>query len=388
MKIALMLRAMDQESGFRAYIEGLVESLLAIDSANTYLLFYRTPKYFGRFAGAKNAKEFLLRAPHKFAWDQIAVPFRAWREGADVIFNPKFSVPLISSCPVAMGIQEPDWYVYSEYYERFDGFYNRVMIPIYARRCTHLFPMSRFDLEESKKYLGLPLRNVTVTYTCPGPHMQPVSDAAALATFREAHQLPEQFLLCVTRVDHPGLDGFEKKKFFAGKNPESLLRAFLLCRDQLPHHLVFAGRRVRDYFLTLGFRDADFAKVHFIDFVPYAELHKLYNCAAISIVPTYYDGCSTTMLESMACGCPVIASKTDAGPEIGEDAALYVDPRDPAELAAKIRSIVQNPGLRRELSARGLARAAFFNWKRTAEDTLSGLTQAARNGRRKEGSAR
>ena len=64
MKIAIMMRAMDQDSGFRAYIEGLIENMLAIDPENSYLLFYRTANYVGRFSSFKNVKEVLLPAPH------------------------------------------------------------------------------------------------------------------------------------------------------------------------------------------------------------------------------------------------------------------------------------------------------------------------------------
>lgn len=377
MKIAVMMRAMDQESGFRAYIEGLLESMLAMDSENTYLLFYRSPKWVGRFSSHDNVEEIMLRASHKFVWDQVAVPYRAWKEGADIIFNPKFSVPLISHCPVAMGIQEPDWYVYPEYYERFDALYMKAMLPFYCRKASHLFPMSYFDLEESRKHLGLPLENVTVTYTCPGKQMKSIDNFSQLRTFRDKYRLPERFLLCMTRVDHPGLDNYQKRKFFPGKHPETALRAFVLCREDIPHDLVFAGRRVRDYMMRLGFQGKDFNRVHFLPFVPYEELPNLYNTADMSVVPTYYDGCSTVMMESMACGCPVIGSKTDACPEIGGEAALYADPHNPMEFAEKIVILANNVDLRNDLKIKCQERAAYFDWVRTAELTLIGLLYAA-----------
>lgn len=379
MKIAVMMRAMDQESGFRAYIEGLVENMLAIDSVNFYLLMYRNEKFLGRFAAYPNAREMLLWAPHKFAWDQIAVPYRSWKEGADIIFNPKFSVPLISHCPSAMGIQEPDWYAYPEYYTRTNILYMKAMLPAYVRKASHLFPMSRFNLEESRNYLNLNYKNITATYTCPGQHMQPIDDVEELKSFRQKYGLPEHFLLSVTRVDHPGLDKYQKiKKFFPGKNPETILRAFIQCRDSIVQDLVFAGRRVRDYMRQLGFEEADFRRVVFIDFIPYAELPKLYNSADISMVSAYYDGCSTTQMEAMACGCPVIASKTGACPEIGEDACLYADPYDAGDFAEKIRLVANSGQLRNELRLKSIDRAAFFNWKRTARATIDGLEQAVR----------
>jgi glycosyltransferase involved in cell wall biosynthesis len=368
---------MDQDSGFRAYIEG-GRNMLAIDTENSYLLFYRTKKYFGRFSTHKNVKEVLLSAPHKFAWDQVAVPYRAWKEGADIIFNPKFSVPLISHCPVAMGLQEPEWWVSPEYYEPFDLFVVKRMLPIYCRKASYFFPMSTFDLEESRKYLRLPFENASVTYTCPGKHMRPIDDLVILDKFREEYQLPDRFLACVTRVDHPGLDKYQKvKKFFPGKNPETVLRAFVRCREEIPQHLVFAGRRIREYMEQLGFVEEDFRKVHFIPFVPYEELPKLYNAAEMSVMPAYYDGCSTTMMESMACGCPVVASKTAAGPEIGGEGALYADPHDPADFADKIRSMAIDELLRADMKRKCLVRAEVFNWRRTAQATLDGLMRAA-----------
>jgi glycosyltransferase involved in cell wall biosynthesis len=78
----------------------------------------------------------------------------------------------------------------------------------------------------------------------------------------------------------------------------------------------------------------------------------------------------------MACGCPVVSSKTGAGPEIGAGAALYADPYDPAEFAEKIRLIANNVALRNELKIKCLARAADFNWQRTAKLTLDGLVRA------------
>jgi len=381
MKFAIMLRAMDQESGFRAYVEGLVDHMIRLAPEDAFLLLYRTPKWFGRFGASSNVREMLLRAPHKFAWDQVAVPYRAWRERADIIFNPKFSVPLISHCPVAMGLQEPDWYAYPAFYERIDLAYIKTMLPLYYRRAAHLFPMSKFNLEQTRQRLGLRLSNVTITYTCPGTHMKPVEEPVALSAFRSKYRLPLRFMLCVTRVDHPGLDNFAEKKFFPGKNPEACLKAFLLLRDRLKVEMVFAGRRVQDYFRSLGFQDEDFRGVHFIDFVPYEELPNLYSAAELSVVPTYFDGCSTTMMESMACGCPVIASNLDAGPEIGGDAALYIDPRDPVELASRMDVLVSDQVLRETHRTRSLERAAFFNWEQTAGATLEGLRRAATGGR-------
>lgn len=375
MKIAIMMRAMDQDSGFRGYVEGLVESMLQIDEENTYLLFYRRTKWMGRFSSYKNAKEILINAPHKFLWDQVAVPHRAWKEKADVIFNPKFSVPLISHCPVAMGLQEPAWWTHPDHYEWFDAHYMRTMLPLYCRKSSHLFPMSNFILEENRKVLGMALENVTVTYTAPGKHFFPIRDQEVLAEFREKYKLPENFILGVTRVLHPGLD--RSNSFHSTKNPETTLRAFLLCRGAIKQKLVLAGRRVPDYLLYKGFMSSDFEGVTFIDFVPYEELPKLYNTADLFITPALYDGSPANVMEAMACGIPVIASNIGGAEDVGRGAAILADPHNPADYAEKIKRVLNDENLRKEMVKTGFQRAESFKWETTARLTLEGLKQAA-----------
>jgi glycosyltransferase involved in cell wall biosynthesis len=374
MKIAIMMRAIDQDSGFRAYVEGLVEAMLRIDNKNTYLLLYRTAKHFGRFSSSENVKEILLWAPHKLLWDQVAVPYRAWREGADIIFNPKFSIPLVSHCPVVMGLQEPVWWAWPEHYEWLDIRYMRLMFPLYCRKAAHFFPMANWILEENRKHVGLPFTNSTVTYPAPQDHLRPVSDPAILEEFRARYRLPQKFILAVTRVDHPGLEG--SKSFYPGKNVHTTVRAFMLCRDSIPHDLVIAGRRVREYLLYMGFNSADLERVHFVDFVPFEELAKLYSLADLGVFPAYYEGFGFALLGAMACGCPVIASETGACPEVVAGTAPLANPYDPSDFAAKILSVLNDEKLRQEIREKGLERAASLTWEKTARLTLDGFINA------------
>ncbi|HKS96094.1 MAG TPA: glycosyltransferase, partial [Terriglobia bacterium] len=76
------------------------------------------------------------------------------------------------------------------------------------------------------------------------------------------------------------------------------------------------------------------------------------------------------VLEAMAYGLPVVASGTSSLPEVGGDAAFYVDPHDPRDIAQKVVSAVEDSAPREEMIRRGLARAAEFTWRRTAEGNL------------------
>ena len=76
------------------------------------------------------------------------------------------------------------------------------------------------------------------------------------------------------------------------------------------------------------------------------------------------------ILESMACGTPVIASHTSSLPEVGGNAALYVDPYNPSDIAAVLEQLISSPDLYKQLQEKSLAQAKKFTWHKTAEETL------------------
>lgn len=377
-----MMRAIDQDTGFRTYTERLVDTLLRIDGTNSYLLLYRTRRWLGRFADCNNAAELLIGPSHKLLWDQFAVPYWALKKRADIIFNPKFSVPLLSHCPTAMGLQEPSWWAHPEHHSWLEVAYMRTMLPLYCRKSSHFFPWTRFILEENRKYLKLPLESATVTYAAPNFQFRRPRDQTALAEFRDKYKLPKQFILNVSRVENIGLKG---TAFTGTKNVETAIQAFRLCRDRVPHRLVIAGHRIHEYLENRGWTDADLEGVQFLGLVPHLEMPKLYEMADLFILPSFYEGFAFTLVEAMSCGCPVVASRTGACLETTGGAGLLADPEDSASFADKILCVLGDVELREELRRKGLERSSNFNWERTARAVLEGLTRAVEQARRRPG---
>jgi glycosyltransferase involved in cell wall biosynthesis len=113
-----------------------------------------------------------------------------------------------------------------------------------------------------------------------------------------------------------------------------------------------------------------------LGYVSDGELRALYQRAACLVYPSRYEGFGFPPLEAMACGCPVIVSQTSSLPEVCGDAALYVDPEAPAQLAAAIRRVLCEEGLRAQLRVAGLERAQRWSWERCAADTLAAVREA------------
>lgn len=111
-------------------------------------------------------------------------------------------------------------------------------------------------------------------------------------------------------------------------------------------------------------------RVRFLGFVPDADLAALYNGAEALVFPSTYEGFGIPPLEAMACGCPVVCSRTSSLPEVCGEAALYVDPLRTEDLARGIAALTRDPALREELRERGRERAKGFSFAGAAERLL------------------
>jgi O-antigen biosynthesis alpha-1,3-mannosyltransferase len=159
------------------------------------------------------------------------------------------------------------------------------------------------------------------------------------------------------------------------KNIHGLITAFaevpLTIRKKM--HLVIVGssrrRNYREVLFSLVQKKNLQDIVHFYTDVSHDDLVKFYNAAHAFVFPSFYEGFGLPVAEAMKCGCPVVTSTASSLPEVGGDAALYVDPNDVYALKEKLRQIIEDDGLRRSLREKGFAQAAKFTWKKTAELT-------------------
>jgi glycosyltransferase involved in cell wall biosynthesis len=107
--------------------------------------------------------------------------------------------------------------------------------------------------------------------------------------------------------------------------------------------------------------------VHRFDYAPFSMLVTLIRGARAVVFPSLYEGFGLPVLEAMVLGTPVVTSRESSVPEIAGDAALLVDPYNTDEIAAAIRTIVNDADLWSELVHRGKAQAAKFSVDRYRE---------------------
>jgi glycosyltransferase involved in cell wall biosynthesis len=166
---------------------------------------------------------------------------------------------------------------------------------------------------------------------------------------------------------------FYPAQFWSHKNHVNLLRAVALLKEthQMEFQLVFVGSNKgnEEYVRNFAAQLKPSLEVAFLGFVPLEDLVALYRGAFALTYVTFFGPENLPPLEAFALGCPVIASNVPGAREQLGDAALLVDPRNPAEIANAVKTVHENESLRHDLITKGRSRAE--RW--TAKDFVRGI---------------
>lgn len=101
-----------------------------------------------------------------------------------------------------------------------------------------------------------------------------------------------------------------------------------------------------------------------------------YERARLLVLPSFDEGFGLPAVEAMAAGVPVVVSRRGALPEVCGDAAAYVDPDDPRDIASTVAALLCAPDRLEDLRRRGIERARHFSWQASAQRLWEAYAQA------------
>lgn len=192
-------------------------------------------------------------------------------------------------------------------------------------------------------------------------HGSPVPLAAADRSIER----PGRYVLWIGRVDHT-------------KNLGAVLEAFRTIARQSDARLIVAGEGSRVDERSLGVAPGSLGRVTVLGPVTESEKIALLDGAAVLVCPSLYEGFGFAPLEAMARGCPVVTAPTGALPEVCGDAAIYVDPRHPQQIAEAVLRVLTDADLARELTTRARARTRAFTWEASVRAHVAVIDRVAR----------
>lgn len=290
-------------------------------------------------------------------WEQVILPRSI--SSKDVLWSPANTGPLSVANQVVTlhdtaALEHPEWYQAS-----FATWY-RFLLPRLARRVRRILTVSKYAKGRLLECLSLPEEKVTVIYPGVSDQFRP-ADPRSCQSVRIKFQLPDRYFLFVGALE-------------PRKNLPRLLKAFeqvYLSHSDVGLVLVGApGRAFRNPRLSI--RQPG---VMFLGKIADADLPSLYTGALALVIPSLMEGFGLPVLESMACGTPVIASRGGALEEIVGNSGLLCDPLVVDEISEAMQRILNDTSLRHRLSILALEHAAQFSWQKTADQIFRILQQ-------------
>ncbi|KQT10828.1 glycosyltransferase family 4 protein [Ramlibacter sp. Leaf400] len=247
------------------------------------------------------------------AWEQLQLARRA--RGATLL-SLAGSGPLLHGDHV-LALHDANVFANPQFFTRAYGAWHRTLRPLLARRARALITVSNFSRGELARYCGVPEAKFTV-----------IGDSAE-------HMLdvvPDEDVL-----DRLGVRG----RVFAltvgnqtpNKNIGEAIEAFIACHAP-DARLVVAGGGADKVFPTVRRQSAP--NVVFAGRVTDEELAALYRHARVFVFPSIYEGFGVPPLEALTLGCPVIARRASAVPEVLAGSADFYT--EPAELISTLGS--------------------------------------------------
>lgn len=371
MRIGIMLRSIDEKGGVGVYTRNIVKELLQLDQKNEYILFYANPSNLGMFSHHPNVQECWVRASNKAVWDQIAIPHACRDEKIDVVFHPKFTVPLLAPCKTVMVVHGADWLVpeQAQFYTWWDVKYMQMMLPLYFRKSSVVISVSQETTNNFNHILKLPDGKVRTIYFAPGRHFKRITDPELLQAVSARYHLPEKFILTLT-----------KRKGDNRKNLGQVFKAYAQYHKQTsePHKLVIGGKDCHLFRDEYAIPTDGYGKdILFPDWIDQADMPAVFSLADLYLYPSNLEAFPIPLTEAMACGTPILTSNVNGLKEIAGDAALLMDPTDTGSIADGIARILSDAHLRQTLSCKGLERSRLFTWDVCARNTLAVLESVA-----------
>lgn len=348
-----------QKTGTENYSHNLLRELLEIDKDNEYLLYLREdPPDFVK--GKENVT--CKKIPLPRLWTQAGLASEVLFSPPDVLFIPAHTMPVVHrpGLKTVVTIHDLGAEFLKQYHQFPQKLYLNKSTEFVAKFATHLIAVSEATKKDLTSKLGVPPDRVTVVYEAWDQELFHIPSASEVQKTRLNYHLDEDYLIFVGTIQ-------------PRKNLERLIEAF--SRAKIGLDLVLVGKpgwlSEPIYEAPKKFGVGD--RVKFLGHVPNEDLAGLYGGSRALVFPSLYEGFGIPVLEAMACGTVVLTSSATSLPEVGGDAAYYVDPYSTESITFGLEEIVTKDKLRDQLLRNAIKQIQKFSWNKSAAETLAVL---------------
>ncbi|MBV9324215.1 MAG: glycosyltransferase family 4 protein [Chloroflexi bacterium] len=363
--------AVNQRAGIGRLVRNQVLALAEVDHDNDYRLVYARPNRGSvpQFPPARNfvRREFGLGERWlTILWHRAKLPVPAdWLSGpVDLYHCPDFVLPPLRRARGILTVHDLAFLMRPDCADSRLRAYLEEVVPRSVRRADFIIADSENTRNDLVVLLGVRPSSVAVVPGGVEERFTRVTDEDQLQNARRKLGVGDEPFILAIGVIEPR------------KNLNRLMDAFAMLKERgnVPSNLklVLAGGKgwlyddIFDHHADSPVRD----DILLPGFVSDTLLPAIYSAAEALAFPSLYEGFGLPILEAMACGTPVVASRASCLPEVADGAALMIDPNNVEGLTGALELVLLDADLRARLIAQGLERAAQYTWTKAAEQLL------------------
>ena len=344
-------------TGTNNYSNNLIRALVDFDRENRYVLYFRDPpkNYHVRNA---NVSTKIIGAP--IFWTQFRLALECLLRVPDVLFVPAHTIPVIRRPSLKTIVTIHD--LGAEFLEAYHKFPQKTYLnwstEYVAKHATHIIAVSKSTKKDLVSTLKVPSNRITVVYEGVDHSFFYKRNNKEIRSVLLKYGLKEKYFLYVGTIQ-------------PRKNLSRLIESF--AKVSAPDvDLVLSGNPgwLYDEIYKAPKKFKVDANVKFLGFADQEDLPALYSGCIAFVMPSLYEGFGLPILEAMACGAPVLTSKSSSMPEVSGGHALLVKPHNVNEIAYKLSRLLKEKDLRWKLAAAGEEWVKKFTWEKTAEETI------------------
>ena len=232
------------------------------------------------------------------------------------------------------------------------------VVPLSVRKATHILADSQATKNDLIDFYQTPSAKITVLHGGVSAHFKRINNPQQLNNVREKYQLGKQPYIFSVGTVQPRKNYSRVIKAITNLHQQGYDIKFVIAGGkgwlQDTIYQTIQETQMREHIKFTGFADDE-------------DLPALYSEALCTAFPSLYEGFGFPVLESMACGTPVITSNISSLPEVAGDAALLVNPLNIEEITNSLKQMIDDSSLRAQLMEKGYQRVKKFTWQQSAQ---------------------
>lgn len=339
-----------------------IRYLQQIDKENEYYIFVK-PGTDHCLQSFGNCHVIELHCPTYFLWEQIALPWAIKKIKPDLLHCTSNTAPLFGKTPLLVTLHdiiflEKKSGVNHSLYQEMGRIYRKWIVPRIIPKCKRIITVSDYEKKRIQDQFPNKKENIIRIHNGLSSLFSPERKDKSIIN---KYISTDSYLFFLGNTDPK-------------KNTRGVLRAYARYLQQSQHKkpLLIADLSESQIHALLEQENIPEIKPYLYPsgYISNMDLPALYAGAFAFLYPSLRESFGLPLLESMACGTPVVTSSTSAIPEIAGEGAILIEPTDIEKLATELLRLESDSSYYQQQVDYGLKRAALFSWEKTAKELL------------------